>query len=438
MSPSSPPADVLGVPPPFGRAPSDLVARRSAEDIREYADEIDATLRHGFRWQRFPSRLEALFELETENSRRAQLFYDGIVAIVVYVAFLLSDFYMIPDVMKTAVIVRLGVVTPLALLKLLILWWGVRPAIRELMEMGIFICAGISVIYLVAISSHPNSAFFHNMVVLVIVYANGVVRLRFWHALTASLSILFVYLAAIPLNSVPPPFGVQFNYIAVIGSAILFTLFANYSLERSERLNYLHDLRDRIHRAELAASNARLKELSHLDPLTGIPNRRDMDVHLEQLCRSPEALPLSVVMIDVDRFKLYNDRYGHQAGDECLRRIASILQASLRYTYDRVARYGGEEFAVVLPKTNPSQAVEVAERMRKAVLGLMIPHQDSTYGAVVTISAGVAAFTAPGDPASILAMADQALYAAKDSGGNRVVSLTAGNGNPADPYESAA
>src|SRR5690606_30583194 len=123
MSPSSPPADVLGVPPPFGRAPSDLVARRSAEDIREYADEIDATLRHGFRWQRFPSRLEALFELETENSRRAQLFYDGIVAIVVYVAFLLSDFYMIPDVMKTAVIVRLGVVTPLALLKLLILWW---------------------------------------------------------------------------------------------------------------------------------------------------------------------------------------------------------------------------------------------------------------------------------------------------------------------------
>jgi diguanylate cyclase (GGDEF)-like protein len=276
------------------------------------------------------------------------------------------------------------------------------------------------------------------MVVLVIVYANGVVRLRFWHALTASLSILFVYLAAIPLNSVPPPFGVQFNYIAVIGSAILFTLFANYSLERSERLNYLHDLRDRIHRAELAASNARLKELSHLDPLTGIPNRRDMDVHLEQLCRSPEALPLSVVMIDVDRFKLYNDRYGHQAGDECLRRIASILQASLRYTYDRVARYGGEEFAVVLPKTNPSQAVEVAERMRKAVLGLMIPHQDSTYGAVVTISAGVAAFTAPGDPASILAMADQALYAAKDSGGNRVVSLTAGNGNPADPYESAA
>jgi diguanylate cyclase (GGDEF)-like protein len=138
-----------------------------------------------------------------------------------------------------------------------------------------------------------------------------------------------------------------------------------------------------------------------------------------------ERLPLSLVILDVDHFKLYNDRYGHLAGDSCLRRVATALAGLLRRPADMVARYGGEEFAAILPGTGLEGAKVVAESMRQAVASLGIEHQDSPVQSVVTVSLGLSAVVPlPGcAPADLLQAADQGLYQAKQEGRDRWISF---------------
>lgn len=167
-----------------------------------------------------------------------------------------------------------------------------------------------------------------------------------------------------------------------------------------------------------------LREQATRDALTGLHNRGYLDSTLERemaRCKR-EGAALSVVMIDVDNFKSFNDQYGHQAGDECLKKVARSLQASVRRASDMVARYGGEEFSLVLPNTDGAAARQLAETVRLAIEALDIPHALSPQ-ARVTISLGVA-MTA-GEPgasvASLLRAADEALYRAKEAGRNQVM-----------------
>ena len=177
--------------------------------------------------------------------------------------------------------------------------------------------------------------------------------------------------------------------------------------------------------AELTAANRQLETLANQDGLTGIANRRSFDFlitrHFAQAVR--QHTPLSVVLCDVDHFKAYNDRYGHIAGDECLRRIGSALAASCKRSTDFAARYGGEEFAVLLPDTPGEGALQVIETARREVDKLAIPHEQSPTGSVVTFSAGIATYASGRDdaPAQLIARADDALYRAKDLGRNRSV-----------------
>jgi diguanylate cyclase (GGDEF)-like protein len=175
---------------------------------------------------------------------------------------------------------------------------------------------------------------------------------------------------------------------------------------------------------ELTRANQILDRLSMVDPLTGVANRRNLDELLDNEWQraTQERSPLSVVLIDVDCFKLFNDTYGHQAGDECLRKVAGALQSSLRRSSEVVARYGGEEFAVILPDTTADSAFALGEKLCAAVEALQIPHSKSGAGDVVTISGGVACRVPdPGEEAAaLIAHADKALYAAKDGGRNRM------------------
>jgi diguanylate cyclase (GGDEF)-like protein len=169
----------------------------------------------------------------------------------------------------------------------------------------------------------------------------------------------------------------------------------------------------------LAESNAILEHLSYHDSLTGIPNRRCFD---EQLQREwgraqRERARLAVIMLDIDYFKQYNDSYGHQAGDECLRRVARVMSMTLKRPGDFLARYGGDEFAIVLPNTDVQGANRVGERLHRALGTLNDAHVGSPRG-VVTVSLGVACgVPAHGDNlADLLAAADTALYQAKSGG----------------------
>lgn len=174
---------------------------------------------------------------------------------------------------------------------------------------------------------------------------------------------------------------------------------------------------------DLAEANRQLSALASTDALTGLLNRRSFDVTLADafdLARV-NGRDLSLLMIDVDRFKAFNDRYGHPAGDDCLRRVAVELRAILRRPGIYLARYGGEEFAVVLPETPLSSALQEAEALRFALHRMEIRHEGSEYG-VVTISVGVATLSGghgAADAVDLVRKADGALYAAKHAGRNR-------------------
>jgi diguanylate cyclase (GGDEF)-like protein len=170
--------------------------------------------------------------------------------------------------------------------------------------------------------------------------------------------------------------------------------------------------------------NQTLEKLALQDGLTGLANRRQFDMVLkDELSRATRsASSLALIMIDVDCFKLYNDVYGHLAGDECLRQVGLALQASEGRSGDLAARYGGEEFALLLPNTDVAGALRVAEEIRKAIRELEIKHERNLAG-VVTISAGVNAFmpvTGDNTPSELIAAADEALYLAKTSGRDQV------------------
>jgi len=175
----------------------------------------------------------------------------------------------------------------------------------------------------------------------------------------------------------------------------------------------------------LEEANAQLERLSTLDALTGVANRRRLDQFLELEWRrmARDGGWLSVIIVDVDRFKVYNDRNGHLEGDECLARVARALADAVSRPGDLVARYGGEEFAVVLAQTDLTGAAAVAENLRAAVAGERLSHPD---GGVVTISVGVAAAIPDGyaGASSLVEAADQALYVAKRTGRNRVVAAS--------------
>ncbi|MDX8381347.1 MAG: diguanylate cyclase [Ghiorsea sp.] len=164
---------------------------------------------------------------------------------------------------------------------------------------------------------------------------------------------------------------------------------------------------------------------SYEDALTQVPNRRSFDdaFHREWQRALRETMPLSVVLIDIDFFKLYNDFYGHLAGDDCLREVAQCLAQTLQRPTDSFARYGGEEFVAILPSTDATGAIKVAEMMRLAVVSLNLEHIQSTVGDCVTISLGIVT-TIPmikHHPRKFINSADSALYEAKEQGRNRVV-----------------
>ena len=168
-----------------------------------------------------------------------------------------------------------------------------------------------------------------------------------------------------------------------------------------------------------------LEELSLIDPLTQIPNRRQMDENLENEWKKAlrSGKPLSILMIDIDYFKGYNDHYGHGAGDECLCRVAEALSNGVSRSGDMVARYGGEEFAVILPETDLQSALLIAERLRQLVLGLNLPHAASRLEMRVTVSIGCATMdsvTGITKAAELLQKADSMLYQAKKMGRNQV------------------
>ncbi len=177
--------------------------------------------------------------------------------------------------------------------------------------------------------------------------------------------------------------------------------------------------------SDLEEVNNKLKNLSYVDSLTLIPNRRNFDEYLykewKQAIREKE--PLSLLMMDIDYFKLYNDHYGHTHGDECLKKVAETMKSTVKRPRDFIARYGGEEFVAILPNTGKKAAQAIAKKIQENLMDLKLEHQKFTLGDYLTISIGVATVV-PTDRMEcdeIIKKADQALYKSKEMGRNQIV-----------------
>jgi len=182
---------------------------------------------------------------------------------------------------------------------------------------------------------------------------------------------------------------------------------------------------------KLEAAVKELNQLSSLDGLTGISNRRHFDqyINLEWKRGKRNLKPLSIILADIDFFKNYNDTYGHQAGDNCLKEVAVSLKSVLRRPGDMVFRYGGEEFAVVLPETPKGGAIVLAQKMCQTIQSLNIEHQNSEISSTLTLSLGVSSSLPASNltPEQLIYAADQALYSAKHEGRNCVKFLSINN-----------
>lgn len=191
-------------------------------------------------------------------------------------------------------------------------------------------------------------------------------------------------------------------------------------------IGFMFDISERKQtEQQLITLQKELEELSFRDGLTGVANRRRFDalMELEWSNARRNRQPLSLVMLDIDYFKQYNDRYGHLEGDICLKRVARTLASSATRARDLLARFGGEEFVLVLPETDEAAARKLAERCRELILGEQIPHAQSAIGSVLTISLGVGSvIPAHGDELlPFIDAVDKRLYAAKQQGRNRIV-----------------
>ena len=391
-----------------------------ATDITLAEAERALTVRPG--QLRFAPAVEARFEADTGPRRSQRLFAATVLGLAFYLLSLNSDVALLADVFLFALIVKLGIIVPVFLLSLIVMAHNPRPWLRESMVMVTAILIMLAHVSLVLKSESPLAAYAHYSALVDIVFANLIVRARFWYAFTASVVSFAIYgLGISHLESLP--LQAHVSAITVLAVVVVCTLYANFQLERDERRAYAVALRAEIRSCALSRANQELSRISNIDAMTGLANRRGFDRRFDALWLAAQAAgqSVAVLMLDVDNFKRFNDRYGHQAGDGCLREIAETLRAQVRGGDQLVARYGGEEFIAVLPGADLLDGFRAAERVRRAIEARALRH-DSTPYQIVTVSIGIAAAlaTPDGSPKNIIESADSALYEAKRGGRNRV------------------
>ncbi|WP_319475963.1 diguanylate cyclase [Marispirochaeta aestuarii] len=370
----------------------------------------------------FPGVLEDLFETDTGRRRANRLYLRGTAALLFYLVFLLADYYMVPDIFRSALVVRFGIVLPLSIVAIIYLSRNPSPFKREVATVFIFLIVVLSLIYLFFISRHQYASSYHLGLILILIFANQVTRLRFYYAMALSFLTLAVYCIFLLLHPLIPG-GIKIHNMLFLAAAAVMSLISNYSLEKENRINYLFALQEKIKILDLSDRNKLLHEISRIDPLTGIPNRRHLEIYLDTLQQSSSLNRLAIILIDLDFFKKYNDHYGHQQGDNCLQKVVSGIKQELRNGADLFARYGGEEFIVVLPDLGIHEARSVALRLCERTEKLAMPHEAAPAPRLVTISCGVASAEPPFSAGfkDLIRRADQALYRAKSEGRNRVM-----------------
>jgi len=335
-------------------------------------------------------------------------------AVVIYNVFLLADLLLVPATFLLSAFVHLVIVTPVIFGAAFVYPRARRQWLREAAAATIPFMMVAQIMFIYALNEGAAADQYQYLAVMIVIYMNVNQRFGFRLAIVSTLLLSVTYLAV--LLPGPSPFEVKFVGACMMASGGYLSLMANRRMEEDVRYGFLRRLQDQLRREGA-------EEAARRDALTGLANRRQLNESVEGLWAARDAgmPPVAVVMADIDHFKAFNDRYGHAAGDDCLKRVATVLAGELRNEQDLAVRLGGEEFVLLLPATDLAEAVGVAERVRRQVEGVAIPHEAMGRRSVVTISLGVAAGSSSLHAfGELVAAADAALYAAKRNGRNQV------------------
>jgi diguanylate cyclase (GGDEF)-like protein len=371
-------------------------------------------LRAGFPWLTFDPELEKEFRRAHLDENLIHTRVNLCMALVIVAAFSAMDSTVLgPGLDRIPIMVHMLVMVPTLLIGLGASFSVRRHRIYPPVAMAGATVLGLCVSAIQIIATLGGVSILFPCLILAIIFIYFMGGLIFYHALAANAVVMLVYLAA--GTALPLP-GREFAYDA------LSMLAANLV---GASVVYMHEKTSRIRFLEACL----LREMVARDGLTGIQNRRMFDQHIQRVWQQAvrEQERVAVLLSDIDCFKDYNDRYGHQAGDECLRAVAVSLSQCARRPLDFVARYGGEEFAVVLYEASREYVAEVLTRIQRSIAELNIPHEASRVASRLTVSIGAAFILPSGNRTydGLVQLADEALYSAKEQGRNRVVVMEA-------------
>ena len=366
-------------------------------------------LRAGFPWLMLDGELEAEFRRAHLEENLRHIRVNLCLGVVMTLAFTAMEAVVLaPAMNRIPSLIHLLVIVPVLLIALAASFSPRRQRIYAPLALAAGTVIGLSMVAMLLITASIGASPLFPCLLITTIFVYFMGGPIFYHSLAANVFVALVYLVA----GGAMQFRGEFGYDALCLVAVnVFCAVVAYMHEKTSRLRFLE--------AGL------LRELVARDGLTGIQNRRMFDQHIERIWLQAlrEKTRIAVLLVDIDCFKDYNDRYGHQAGDECLRAVAVSLSQCARRPLDFVARYGGEEFAVVLYEASREYVAEVLTRIQRSIAELNIPHDASRVASRLTVSVG-AALILPGTnrtPEGLVQLADEALYSAKEQGRNRVV-----------------
>lgn len=378
------------------------------------ASSLTGQLQRGFRWLRFEPELEVAYRQEQFRDHVGYLRVGLALLAGILLILFRVDHGVMPEISgQIPVIARFGILVPMLMAAFALTFLG-RAEVwypRIVSALAPIALLAIAWLGLWAWSLGEDRLFVRLILGTIAVYF--VLGLSFRIAFAANFIAIAGYTWLALTFTMPAPQLVHYACVLLVSSAIC--ALGAYNLEHARRTAWLE--------------GQLLAETALQDGLTGIHNRRRLDEHLQRVWQQSvrEHKPLALLFGDIDRFKAYNDRYGHQAGDEALKAVASVLARHARRPLDLAARFGGEEFAVVLYDTGREHALRIGETILEEVRKLGIAHGASSAAPMLTISLGIACVVpvARRSSAGLLQLADQALYAAKDGGRNQARVLEA-------------
>jgi len=401
-------------------------------ELEQQINRYEGLLSSGYKKLKFPNDIEKDYDNKSNSlfidSSRSILSF----GVLLYLFFGFVDYALAEEQAGTLWIIRMVIAGAMLLTINLVFNRRLVHWVIKFASFGMVVI-GLSIVGFMALVDEPYAYAYHLGLIPWQVFVLVVLRTNL-RAIAINSIIVYIAYILVSVTKDFLPYHPEVDELVIImhplftvfwGVLILMGIYLGYELEKTSRIAFVKNRLLSLDAQRLTLLGEELHLLSTTDSLTGLANRRHLencfDSEWRRAIRTQDSIAL--IMIDIDHFKKYNDLYGHQAGDDCLRQVCDSLKEYAQRSGELIGRYGGEEFVVLLPRMTLVRAQVLAESMCSRIAGLNIEHGESMDNKV-TISIGIAAMvpSIKDDPANLLRIADRCLYRAKADGRNRVVS----------------